>query len=124
MKLQIGIVTGVAIAGLLSGGAIAADPARTQQQTITQETVRTEYQLDARDRYGWDLMSAQERAEYTAKMRAARTSEERDRYRSEHHQLMQDRARAQGTVLPDMAPGGRGPMPGMGPGSGGGGGRR
>jgi hypothetical protein len=52
--------------------------------------------------YGWQLMSEQERAEHRTKMQNMKTKEERERYRYEHHQKMQQRAKQQGVTLPDM----------------------
>ncbi len=74
--------------------------------------------------YGSQLMTEQERTEHRAKMRAAKTAEEREQIRAEHHERMQERAKAQGVTLPDDPPargGGIGPGGGdMGPGGGGG----
>ena len=71
--------------------------------------------------YGWQLMTQQERTEYRAKMRTLKTAEERERYRVEHHKMMQERAKERGVTLPEM-PGphgkGMGPGSGMGPGNG------
>ena len=53
-----------------------------------------------------------------AQARAAKTEQEREQIRLEHHQKMQERAKAQGKTLPDKPPADRGP--GMGPGTGGG----
>lgn len=87
---------------------LAADPVRDQ------------------DLYGYQLMTPQERAAHRDKMRAAKTYEERERIRKEHHAAMQIRAKEKGVTLPDEPPAGRGP--GSGPGGGGmgpgGGGRR
>lgn len=97
------------LAGVLScsaGLVLAAD----------QESVQAQEQI-----YGSQLMTQQERAEYQAKMRAAKTAEERDQIRREHHALMKERAKARGMTLPDEPPargGGMGPSGGMGPGSG------
>lgn len=70
--------------------------------------------------YGYELMSPQERSAYQDRMRAAKTEQEREALRLEHHKKMQERAKAQGKTLPEMPPAGRGPGmgPGMGPGSG------
>lgn len=72
--------------------------------------------------YGSQLMTQQERNEYRAKLRAAKTVQERERIRKEHHEQMKARARAHGMTLPDEPPakgsgmgGGKG---GMGPGGG------
>ena len=66
--------------------------------------------------YGSQLMTQQERDEYRAKMRAAKTPEEQEQIRREHHEIMKERAKAQGITLPDEPPPRGG---GMGPGGGG-----
>ncbi|MCW9025272.1 MAG: hypothetical protein OQK73_11435 [Gammaproteobacteria bacterium] len=71
--------------------------------------------------YGWQLMTQQERAEHRQKMQSMNTFEEREAYRLEHHNMMQERAREQGITLPDapMQQGkGMGPGGGQGMGSG------
>jgi len=74
--------------------------------------------------YGWQLMSEQERAEHRAKMQGFKTEEERERYRMEHHNMMQERAKERGVTLPDEPqPRGKGMGPGGGMGMGSGGGR-
>ena len=86
-----------------------------QQQVKKQEQV-----------YGSQLMTREERVAYRAKMRAAKTPEEREKIRAEHHEQMKVRAKERGVTLPDMPPamgGGMGPGGGgMGPGGGMGGG--
>jgi hypothetical protein len=72
--------------------------------------------------YGSQLMTQQERNEFRAKMRAAKTAEERERIRKEHHERMKERARARGLMLPDEPPdrgsGMRSGKAGTGPGGG------
>lgn len=68
--------------------------------------------------FGSQLMTSEERSEYHAKMRSAKTADERDLIRKLHHQSMQERAKAQSVTLPDEPPARGG---GMGMGSGGGG---
>lgn len=111
LPLVLGVLT------ISSGLALAADPVKTP--TKAQEQI-----------YGSQLMTPQERAEYQTKMHAAKTSEERERIRAEHHTQMQERAKARGVTLPDKPPamgggmgsGGMGPGGGMGSGSKGSGG--
>lgn len=100
----------------------AADQARDKTQAQTQERI-----------YGGQLMTRQERNEYRARMRAAKTAEEREKIRAEHHERMKVRAKERGVTLPDEPParggmmrpgGGMGPEGGMGPGGGMGGGLR
>jgi hypothetical protein len=72
--------------------------------------------------YVSQLMTQQERTEYHAKMSAAKTAEEREQIRKEHHEQMKERAKARGVILPDkpvVGGGGIGPGGGgMGPGGG------
>jgi hypothetical protein len=99
---------------LPTGFALAADPepAPAKAQTPKSEPI-----------YGSQLMTPQERAEYRAKMSAAKTVEEQEQIRKEHHEQMKERAQAHGVTLPDEPPargGGMGPGGGgMGPGGGG-----
>ncbi|MCP1335761.1 hypothetical protein [Futiania mangrovi] len=58
--------------------------------------------------YGSQLMTEQERMEYRERMRNARTQEERERIRSEHHMMVQERAKQRGVELPPEPPAGRG----------------
>ncbi|MEX2365959.1 MAG: hypothetical protein WD601_05100 [Pseudohongiellaceae bacterium] len=57
--------------------------------------------------YGQQLMSEQERAEHREQMRNLRTEQERDAFRQEHHERMQQRAEERGITLPEE-PGQRG----------------
>ena len=66
--------------------------------------------------YGSQLMTQQERVEYRTKMRAAKTDEEREQLRKEHHQRMQERAKVRGVTLPEEPPASRGGGMGKGPG--------
>lgn len=70
--------------------------------------------------YGSQLMTNQERIEHRNKMRAAKTAEEREQVRLQHHEQMQLRAKEKGMTLPDTPPArpqgrGMGPGGGMGP---------
>lgn len=78
--------------------------------------------------YGSQLMTNQERIEHRNKLRAAKTAEEREQVRLQHHEQMQLRAKEKGVTLPDTPPaqggmqgrrmgpgGGMGGMGGMGP---------
>lgn len=114
MKRTLRVSTLAAALSLSAGLALAADPepAKEKAQTPKQEQI-----------YGSQLMTQQERIEHRAKMRAAKTAEEREQIRKEHHELMKERAKARGVTLPDEPParggGMMGPGGGMGPGSGG-----
>ncbi|MCW8854364.1 MAG: hypothetical protein OQK76_11850 [Gammaproteobacteria bacterium] len=55
--------------------------------------------------YGWDLMTAEERVQHRETMRNMKTEEEREAYRMEHHQRMQERAQQRGVTLPPYQPG-------------------
>ncbi len=106
----------VAVAGF--GLSVPPTQAQNATQSQNQEVV-----------YGSQMMTQQERIAYRNKMRNAKTYQEREQIRLEHHKAMQARAQAQGLTLPDMPPamgggmgpggGGRGPGGGgMGPGGG------
>lgn len=102
-----------AVLSLAAGFALAADPepAKEKAQAQKQEQI-----------YGSQLMTQQERTEYRAKMRTAKTAEEREQIRKEHHEAMKERAKVRGVTLPDELPargGGMGPGGAMGPGGGG-----
>ena len=106
----------VLVAGSSLAVAADQDQQRDQAREQTQEKVI----------YGYQLMTQQEREQYQAQMRNAKTAEERERLRKEHHEKMQARAQERGVMLPDMPPQrgmGMNQGQGMGPGSGMGGGR-
>ena len=78
--------------------------------------------------YGRQLMTQHERRDYREQMRSAKSWEEREQLRREHHERMRERARAKGAALPDPppahgsgvapganSPGGSGPGPRPGP---------
>ena len=52
--------------------------------------------------YGYRMMNDQERNEYREKMRGARSADERQVVRDEHHKLMEARARERGVTLPEQ----------------------
>ena len=121
MKLR--LIQGAILALVVSGitvPTLAADQTSAQDQTLARDQIRDQ------DIYGSQLMTAQERDAHRNKMRAAKTEQERERIRAEHHEQMKVRAKERGVTLPDEPPAGRGP--GMGPGGGGmgpgGGGRK
>jgi hypothetical protein len=109
MQRELWIVAAVAGVLFISVGfATAADQERTQQhvQAQTQEQI-----------YGSQLMTEPERAEYQAKLRAAKTAEEKEQIRKEHHERMKARAEERGVAIPAEPPmtgGGMGPGPGHG----------
>ncbi len=114
------------IAALLAGtmAACIATPSIAEDAERSQDQAREEMQMRDRDIYGSQLMTPQERNEFRERMRAAKSAEERERIRQEHHEQMKARAQERGLTLPDeppARPGGMGPG-GMGPGGGGGGG--
>jgi len=102
----------VIVLSLSTGSALAADQERVQESVQKQEQI-----------YGSQLMTQQERAEYRAKMRTAKTAEEQEQMRKEHHERMKERAAERGVTLTEEPPaGGRGMGPcggQMGPGGGG-----
>jgi len=97
--------------------------ASVQAQNRMGDPMQPRDQVQTQDRekiYGYELMTPQERNEYHARMRALNTEQERDAFRLDHHEKMQERAKAQGKTLPDAPPAGRGPGMGSGMGTGGG----
>jgi len=105
----------------MQGILIAAVATGISLPTLAQDQIRDQ------DIYGSQMMTVQERNEYRNKMRAAKTAQERERIRAEHHERMKVRAKERGMTLPDEPPAGRGPGMGPGPGGGmgpGGGGRK
>jgi len=118
------------VAGLLlfpAGLVIAADQDRDQTRDKLQTQDQTQQMLQDRDMiYGYELMTAKERAEHRAKMASFKTEQEREAYREQHHKLMQARAKERGVDIPEVPrQRGTGPGPGMrsgGTGSGSGGG--
>ncbi|OHD96372.1 MAG: hypothetical protein A3E21_09155 [Sulfurimonas sp. RIFCSPHIGHO2_12_FULL_36_9] len=97
---------------LSTGSLSAADQDKSQKTTQTQEQEQV---------YGSQLMTQQERTEHRNKLRDAKTAQEREQIRNEHHALMKERAKAKGITLPDEPPAGgmMGPGSGMmGPGGG------
>jgi len=117
-------------AGLLAGlamGATSAFAAGVSAPAISLEVpwLLAQASTDEEPIFGSQLMSEQERIDYRARWRVARTDDERAKLRSEHHERMKDRARERGVTLPDEPPArGTGMRPGggvgMGPGPGGG----
>lgn len=110
----------LAVAAALSFPLLSLAQDRDQTRDQLRDQTRDQTQSNV---YGWQLMTQQERAEYGARMRSLRTEQERERFRLEHHERMQERARARGITLPDEPParGTRGVGPGgqgMGPGGG------
>ncbi|MCB1916852.1 MAG: hypothetical protein KDG52_14190 [Rhodocyclaceae bacterium] len=97
----------LAMVTALSAPVLAADPPAGQA---------------AQPLYGHQLMTEQERVAQMERMRAARTEQEREQIREEHHRLMQQRAQERGVTLPDQPMMGGGGMGrgGMGQGRGGG----
>lgn len=83
----------VSAMGFSASYALAADqvPANENTQTQQQEQI-----------YGSQLMTPQERAEQRAKMRAAKTADEQEQIRREHHERMTVRAKERGVTLPDV----------------------
>ncbi len=116
------IALAIPLAGMVS---VAGAQTATRDQTKDQTRDQTQQSI-----YGSQLMTQQERNEYLNRMRAAKTEQERERIRAEHHDRMSERAKARGVTLPDKPPAkarsstgsGMGSGGGMGPGGSGGGG--
>lgn len=115
-KLTYGLILSSLLIGQ-TGLALAGDQESVQiqdrNQVQTQEQVRERDPSQEKPVYGWQLMTEQERLEYRHRMRSMKTLEEREQFRFEHHQMMQERAQERGLAL--AAPRGPGSR-GMGPG--------
>ncbi|MEF8723500.1 MAG: hypothetical protein V5B30_13155 [Candidatus Accumulibacter delftensis] len=113
MKRKTWVLSALVSALSLSAGyVLAGDPQAATEKAQGQKQV-----------YGSQLMTQEEQMAYRAKMGATKTTEEREQLRKEHHEQMQERAKARGVTLPAEPPargGGMGPGGGdMGPGGGG-----
>lgn len=87
----------VGLISLYTVGTLADDKDRTQDGMQTQN--------QAQDRiYGSQLMTEKERNEHRNKVRSAKTEQEQNRIRHEHHERMKKRAKQQGKTLPDEMP--------------------
>ena len=119
-KLLYGMVTAMILTGL-PASALAQDQDRDKLQTQDKDQARNQLRTRDRDIYGSQMMTTEERNEYRNRMRAAKTAQEREQMRKEHHERMKIRAREKGVILPDEPPEhgkGMGPRNGMGPGGG------
>ena len=81
MYIRKTILAGLAVATLIpaAGGVLASDDYR----------------------YGWQLMTPEERAAHRQTMRSLDTAEAREAYRRQHHEAMRVRAAEQGVTLPE-----------------------
>lgn len=139
-KLLLVTLSGVLLGGMAPAWADDQERMRDRDQDRMEDRVGDMDRERDRDRdreqdqeriYGSQMMTPEERDAYRARLRAAKTAEERERIRKEHHELMKKRAQERGVTLPDeprdwddRGPG-RGMGSGMGPGIGpGGGGKR
>ena len=105
---------------------IAALAAQGQNQSTPPPAPAQQQQAGEWGMYGWHMMTPEEREAYRARMLAAKTEQEREQIRNEHHELMVKRAKERGITMPEEPPAqgmGPGMMPG-GPGGGMGPGRR
>jgi hypothetical protein len=106
------MLTAATCAIAVTGPALAAEQQREQAQAQTQSHEQF---------YGSELMTQQERTEYQARMRTAKSDQELDQLRKAHHVQMQERAKQRGMTLPDEPPvqgKGQGPRYGNPPGAG------
>lgn len=118
------LLVGAAVALLTTAGAQAqavkkGDPEREQTRQLNEQQLRDTQ--DTAPVFGSQLMTPEERQQYRDRMRSAKTAEEREQIRREHHAEMQVRAKERGVTLPDEPPmmgSGRGMGPGMGQGMG------
>ncbi|HET8710634.1 MAG TPA: hypothetical protein VFM32_04620 [Spongiibacteraceae bacterium] len=104
------------VLSLASQVALADDSNAGRAQSMQQAT---EQMREREQVYGWQMMSQQERLEYRERMRNLKTHEEREAFRMQHHEQMQQRAKERGVELPAMPmPQGQGKGMGQGQGQG------
>lgn len=110
--MLLSVIIGAMTFSLAIAGAAEQERAQDQKQIQSQEQI-----------YGSQMMTPQEREEYRLRMRTAKTLEEREQIRKEHHERMKAVAKERGMTLPEEPPARGGGMGsgggGMGPGSGG-----
>lgn len=104
---------------MLSTSAVAQDKIQDQAKDQINDQDKLQTQDRTRDMiYGSQLMTLTERNQYREQMRTLKTAQEREAFRLQHHEQMQERARAKGVKLPDTPPaagmGAAGGMSGMG----------
>jgi hypothetical protein len=98
---------------------VSSNPLLSAEQDPTKEKIQAQTK-DQERIYGSELMTDKERNEYRERMRSAKTQQEREKIRSEHHDRMLARAKERGVTIPDQPPAkgaGTGPGGGMGPGA-------
>ena len=96
MKRKLAIFVALICSLLLpSSFTLAANQANEQGRIQSQEQEQI---------YGSQMMTEQERNEYRTRMQAAKTNEEREQIRMEHHERMRERAKSQGLSMPDTPP--------------------
>ena len=106
------LIVAAALAGIGVGGAWAEDQMKTQDQLKTQDKDKDmlkerdmdqdQDRLRDQDRlyiYGYELMTPAELDAHRARMRAAKTMQERDRIRAEHRVQMDARAKERGVTV-------------------------
>jgi hypothetical protein len=116
MTLRKGLAGCLAIAVAFTGMTAWGDAPEAGGQGAAPSTTAPEEPV-----FGRQMMTEQEMAAHHARMRAAKTPEEREQVRQAHHQQMVERAKQRGITLPEqpMGPGpGHGMGRGMGPGKG------
>lgn len=83
-------------AGSVTTFAVAADPGADAKNAVApprRELI-----------YGSELMTHEEREQYRARMRGAKTADDEGRIRTDHFGAMQKRARQRGAKIPDPPP--------------------
>lgn len=94
-------------------GDVQRDRLHDQDRLYDRDRLHDRDRLRDRDTiYGSQLMTSSERSAYRKKMRSLKTEQEREAFRTQHHEEMQKRAQERGVKLPDNPPaqGARGGM--------------
>ncbi|MHB9102778.1 MAG: hypothetical protein ACYC2E_14865 [Sulfuricella sp.] len=84
-------------AGFATVSSIAVGDEQTQKREQTRQQIQGSF-------FGQQLLSEEEQVTYRARIRHAKTPEEREGIREEHYQLMKARAKEKGGALPEKRP--------------------
>ncbi len=93
MRIRMGLLA----AGIAAFAAIAIGEEQTQKHQQSQQLLQGSF-------FGPQLLSEDEQAAYRARIRNADTTQEIERIRAEHYELMKVRSKEKGVALPEKRP--------------------
>lgn len=100
MKALRSLTLTIAIASVATAGWAQSDQRKAVKKQKPGSSQRMAASAD-RSIYGYDYMTGHDRDMYHARMREAKTSQQRARFMTEHTLRMQERAKAYGVTLPE-----------------------